>query len=120
MKHLFVLTFAVVAALCIAISQGVSSKYGFKGMHDQMLHRQFIIKSGSWWKKTTRTYRYPPTGYSNNRIIHAIYLTDQTGGKNTSTGHGSLSDGGPGYNFVVMHFKAPRNCPLNFTMEIYA
>ncbi|XP_055840368.1 probable salivary secreted peptide [Episyrphus balteatus] len=119
MKYFFVLTFAVVAALCIAISNGASAQYGTRLIHDILLYTEYVIKDSSWWGSITKDVRYPPKGFFNNKIITSIVVTDQTGGKDTSTGYSSLSEGGPGSTMAVVHIKAPRNCAMNFTVEIY-
>ncbi|XP_055916429.1 probable salivary secreted peptide [Eupeodes corollae] len=119
MKHLEVLTFAVFAATWIAISQGLSSRYGFKSVNDELIHRQFVVVGSSWWRRVTADVVFPPPGYVNTKIISAIYVIDQTGGTNTTTGYASLSKGGPGEKNVTLHIKAPYGVGLNFTVEIY-
>ncbi|XP_055916430.1 probable salivary secreted peptide [Eupeodes corollae] len=119
MKHLIVLTFAVIAATWITISQGVSSRYGSKGIHDQLLHRQYVVIEPSWWRGLTSDVVYPPPGYVNTKPISAVFVIDSTGSTNTSTGYGSLSKGGPGETHVTVHLKSPFRTGLNFTVEIY-
>ncbi|XP_058796454.1 probable salivary secreted peptide [Phymastichus coffea] len=105
---------ASVALVLIASTEATDLIIGTAGPHDHLAQHEFLKKPSRWFQVITADRTFTTTS---GELISQVRLLDQNKKGNGATA--SVTAGGPGFQFVSVHFKSKRGHSIDFLAELY-
>uniref|UniRef100_A0A034WJU2 Putative salivary secreted peptide n=1 Tax=Bactrocera dorsalis TaxID=27457 RepID=A0A034WJU2_BACDO len=119
MKFALTFVFITLFALVAAANQTASHNLfmGTRLPGDRHLVREVVFSKSGFMRKKSGDYTFEQRNIPYPAIITSIEVKDQY--INGNGGYATLTSGGPGFNFVKLHFTSQWWRGYNFVIDIY-